>query len=88
MFFKVQVKISLLSLSLAKCLPYSLNLQVNAVDVANMSVEEIASKAKMYGDASVKLYQDARKATAELRELQYWTEIANTRSEERRVGKE
>ena len=27
--------------------------------------EEIASKAKMYGDASVKLYQDARKAAAE-----------------------
>lgn len=35
------------------------------IDVANMSVEEIASKAKMYGDASVKLYQDARKAAAE-----------------------
>ena len=30
-----------------------------------MSVEEIAAKAKMYGDASVKLYQEARKAAAE-----------------------
>lgn len=35
------------------------------IDVATMSVEEIAAKAKMYGDASVKMFQEARKAASE-----------------------
>lgn len=35
------------------------------IDVATMSVEEIAAKAKMYGDASMKMFQEARKAATE-----------------------
>ena len=35
------------------------------IDVSNMSVEEIAAKAKMYGDASIKMFQEARKAATE-----------------------